>query len=438
MHVVIVFVAMGTRGDVEPICCLAEHLRRSGGFDCHVITHAKHEVWLSKPPFHRLTLSLSPTPPHHADEQTQAHIRDALLALPCKPSIVTFNLFALETAHICLAPALGYRSVALSTYSPPYPCPASFESYFTSTYGPGLHSQLVKEEAGIMSWSEIIAWSWPLLSERWDRLRSSLGLPPSLLDGPLPPSIPLIMSQPEGLHPRPGFWPQSMHTTGFWLPCLTWYEDDDKLANQLILDGTVGPGSSFVCIDLASSGDLGFIHNPCHLLRVVARSLEGLKVRGLMLTSGWRPVQEAYESLISTNPQDLRFLHVHHHPLDHTLMFRSQRVLAIVHPGGSGTLAAALSRGVPQVLFPLHYDQFRSTERLYDLGAIPAALEVGMFLGEKENENEDLVERGSISLRNALDQAMSPIIRSVCVQLGTEVQGGGLDEAMSILLSYMQ
>ena len=162
----IVLVALGTRGDVQPICCIAEKLRRCS-VKCQVVTHAEHEIWLSRPPFDKISICcFSPAPAHVADDTTSEHIQNALHSLPQRPSFIAFNLFALETFHICQA--MGCRCLALSPYIPPYPCPANFESYFVSTYGPELHSQLVKAQEGeSLSWSEIVSWTWPLLSERW-------------------------------------------------------------------------------------------------------------------------------------------------------------------------------------------------------------------------------------------------------------------------------
>ena len=41
---------------------------------------------------------------------------------------------------------------------------------------------------------------------------------------------------------------------------------------------------------------------------------------------------------------------------------------ALVHHGGIGTAARALSAGIPQVIMPLGYDQFDNVDRLKRLG----------------------------------------------------------------------
>lgn len=44
------------------------------------------------------------------------------------------------------------------------------------------------------------------------------------------------------------------------------------------------------------------------------------------------------------------------HPVPHQLLL--PRCCMILHPGGSGTTACALLAGIPQVICPLHFDQF--------------------------------------------------------------------------------
>lgn len=44
---------------------------------------------------------------------------------------------------------------------------------------------------------------------------------------------------------------------------------------------------------------------------------------------------------------------------------------AVVHHGGSGTLASALRAGVPQVILPLILDQYHHAQLLHRAGLIP-------------------------------------------------------------------
>jgi UDP:flavonoid glycosyltransferase YjiC (YdhE family) len=77
---------------------------------------------------------------------------------------------------------------------------------------------------------------------------------------------------------------------------------------------------------------------------LVSRGWAGL---GENLPAGWRAIGEApHESLFP-------------------------RMACVVHHGGSGTTAAALRAGVPQVLLPLILDQYHHAQRLYEEGLAP-------------------------------------------------------------------
>ena len=68
----------------------------------------------------------------------------------------------------------------------------------------------------------------------------------------------------------------------------------------------------------------------------------------------------------------------------HDVLLRHPAVCAIVHHGGAGTVAAAAAAGVPQIVCPAAYDQFRWAERVLELG-----------LGPRGAPVDDLVDRGA-------------------------------------------
>jgi len=77
---------------------------------------------------------------------------------------------------------------------------------------------------------------------------------------------------------------------------------------------------------------------------LVSRGWAGL---GENLPGGWRAIGDA----------------------PHALLF--PRMACVVHHGGSGTTAAALRAGVPQVVLPLILDQYHHAQRLYEEGLAP-------------------------------------------------------------------
>jgi hypothetical protein len=119
----IVFVAFGTRGDVQPLATLAEHIRRSvhyNDWEPQLVTHRAHAHWLHTEPYQLLHASFLNTSPfgagHRAqnrmpdcpkseDVQLESTHKEQLLLLDKiisirNLSVVVFNLFALEVSHI--------------------------------------------------------------------------------------------------------------------------------------------------------------------------------------------------------------------------------------------------------------------------------------------------------------------------------------------------
>ena len=99
----VAFVAFGTRGDVQPLACLAEHLRRSQG-KVVLVTHQAHiDSWLAEEPFADLQCSGVAGNPYGrsdagADDEHQDQTWEVLQAVGQLRCIV-FNLFALEVRH---------------------------------------------------------------------------------------------------------------------------------------------------------------------------------------------------------------------------------------------------------------------------------------------------------------------------------------------------
>ncbi len=94
----LLFIAFGTRGDVQPLATLAEHLRQKKK-RVRLVTHAPHvSSWLSLQPWNKLeTIPVSSSPFVRADED-QLACWEALqkCQMTSQISLIIFNLFALE------------------------------------------------------------------------------------------------------------------------------------------------------------------------------------------------------------------------------------------------------------------------------------------------------------------------------------------------------
>ena len=104
ISIMLAFLAFGTRGDVQPLAVLSEHLRRTSGRQTIVlITHLAHRCWLSEEPFGLLPVLYIGSPPCGSSEQDRVLEEyaqhgacwDAMKGLQ-QLSMVVFNLFALE------------------------------------------------------------------------------------------------------------------------------------------------------------------------------------------------------------------------------------------------------------------------------------------------------------------------------------------------------
>lgn len=103
--------------------------------------------------------------------------------------------------------------------------------------------------------------------------------------------------------------------------------------------------------------------------------------RGVLLSSGWTPLEAAYDSLDApSSAQTPRRLFLQRTPITaHDLLLAYCQVL--LHHGGSGTVAAALAAGVPQVVVPLQFDQPFWAGRLEHLGLAAAPLDASWLAG---------------------------------------------------------
>ena len=139
-HHTVIFLAFGTRGDVQPLACLAEELRRQQtSLQAMLVTHSQHAQWLAAQPFDALGTSFidsSPyamhtatssapsqqgtTPDMHGatcdDHQQHVACWKAVKQLQPGVALLVFNLFALEVC--CSGAASVVDSTNMGT-----PCP---------------------------------------------------------------------------------------------------------------------------------------------------------------------------------------------------------------------------------------------------------------------------------------------------------------------------
>jgi UDP:flavonoid glycosyltransferase YjiC (YdhE family) len=198
-----------------------------------------------------------------------------------------------------------------------------------------------------LSFGAVDALAWRLLRPEVDRWRAgTLGLPPAGRRGPRRRS-PVLCGFSDAVVPRPPDWPDRVHVTGYWfLDAGAGWRPDPRLRDFL----DAGPPPVYV-----GFGSM----RPAEAERtsgVVRTALRRAGLRGLLGIDG------------DSGDDDL--LPVADVP--HAWLF--PRTAAVVHHGGAGTTAAGLRAGVPALVCPVFSDQPFWGDRVSRLSAGPRPL----------------------------------------------------------------
>eukprot|EP00249_Psilotum_nudum_P006211 c19547_g1_i1 orf=140-853(+) len=195
-----VFMAFGTRGDVNPVAAIAGALAKARPYySITLITHAANEAL--RQPLASLGVAFSPitSPPVLAttnfaeknfitgqsqsgknsgwksmiDRQHRAECLNAVDKIFGSVSdnignFIVINFFALEGWH--LAELYHVPCVVAAPYVVPYSAPATFERQFQSLH-PLLYRRLQQALPGEVGWRDVMHWMWPLFTDRWTEWR---------------------------------------------------------------------------------------------------------------------------------------------------------------------------------------------------------------------------------------------------------------------------
>ncbi len=230
---------------------------------------------------------------------------------------------------------------------------------------------------GQLYWAAIDTFAYLLVGGPLNRLRATVGLRSvrRVFQWWLSPELVV------GLFPHWYAAPQSDWPAGLRLAGFAHYDGgrDGDLADDVRSFCEAGPPP------VAFTFGTGMAHGAA-LFRAAAAACELLGIRGLLLTK--YPHQ-----LPARLPPGVR----------HCAFAPFRRLLplcaAVVHHGGIGTTAAALTAGIPQVVLPLAWDQPDNARRVQTLG-------VGIRLGPRHRTAKHLAE--------ALARLMTGEVRSRC------------------------
>lgn len=192
----------------------------------------------------------------------------------------------------------------------------------------------------------------------YPRIRKTAPDFPPRLPWPFKPSggrgaTPLVLGYSPALVPPEPDWGVHVLPTGFWF-----LENPVPYQPPAELSEFLSGGSRPVCVGFGSA-----IHPDSHRLqRALLDGLRQAGQRAVVLTGwdGWAAAEPGPNRLfLQSAPHDWLF----------------PRCAAIIHHGGSGTTAAALRSGQPNVVLPLATDQPFWAKRIHACGASPAPLD---------------------------------------------------------------
>nr|XP_048317823.1 sterol 3-beta-glucosyltransferase isoform X8 [Ziziphus jujuba var. spinosa] len=236
----------------------------------------------------------------------------------------------------------------------------------------------------------------------------------------------------------PDYWPSSTRVCGFWFLPIEWQYSCTKCREistsvslghlnkknelcsvhiqlQYFLETHMSIPPIF--IGLSSVGSLGFFKDPQAFLHVLRTVLEVTSHRFILFTAGYEPLDVAIKNISAeASPQvTLRHLSEDCHSLFNDRLFCFSgtisynwlftRCAAAVHHGGSGTTAAALHAGIPQIVCPFMLDQFYWAERMFWLGVAPEPLKRNHLFPESNVERS--VQEAANVLSRAIHDALS-------------------------------
>lgn len=355
----VALVTVGSRGDVQPMLALALALRRRGhtvrlgappdfrdwiaghGFECSAVGR-EIKPFLTGPAFQG-----------SSSARTRAFWRFLREQIPMQVHDVRSLC---EGADVMAWAGVAFGAVSVAEKAG---LPLLGVTYTTCMLPSDRHPSPDVSRRDLPAWVNRLTWRLGppfaalVLDPAINRARAGLGLPPMRFfdhfQGPWS-----IAADPVLLPPDPQ-WPPRIQPASFI------YFDDDSQALDPDLDAWLDDGEPPVFVGFGS------MPTP-HIERIerVLREAIGALGRRCLVAAGWAGL----------GGRDLPpGWCVAHGDLPHHRLF--PRVAAVVHHGGSGTTAAALRAGVPQLILPLILDQHHHAHHLHLAGLGPKPVPMG-------------------------------------------------------------
>lgn len=320
----------------------------------------------------------------------------------------------------------------------------------------------------------MIHWMWPLFTEEWGSWRSDdLNLSPCPFTDPvtgLPMwhdriSTPLLLyGFSKEVVECPAYWPSSVHVCGFWFTptewqfsckkCIAssrWRNSNNELCSahaelqSFLMSPTSMPP---VFIGLSSVASMGFLRDTQAFLRVLQTVLEMTNYKFILFSAGYEPLDGTVRLIAAEGSPNLSQSQSSNHEIS---LFNGRllcysgtipynwlfpRCAAAVHHGGSGSTAAALHAGIPQVICPFMLDQFYWAERMFWVGVASEPLKRDHLIPDSCSEAG--IRDAANALSRALNYALSPQVKARALEIAERISlEDGVLEAVKILKEEM-
>jgi UDP:flavonoid glycosyltransferase YjiC (YdhE family) len=417
----ITVIAVGTRGDVQPLIALASGLHLAG----HTVRFATEAIFadvLRKAGLEFYQLS-GDSERFHAGpagvafreslDRSPFHFRrfwKAFVAIGFRKHLREIVEPCRDAEAIVCLPYLNIGATLAELLRVPcfvagmIPVPAFPTGEFPYPFFSGAKPNMASD-ANLRTWRRAL----PLMRISDDSVQEwreqTLGLPrQSFVESyQATRRLPHLFGFSQVLVPKPQNWDEDQSITGFWhLPPSTTFTASTDL--QEFLDAGEAP----VLVGFGSH--VG--REPQRLTKLVAEALALAGRRGILVT-GWGALKNVNlgKSVFSTPGV----------PYDWLL----PRVSAAVHHGGSGTIGACLRAGVPQIVTPFGYDQTFWGHRIAALG-----------LGSNPIQAKTMT---AIELSSAIELVTgSDTIRSRAHDVGAQVSTeDGVATAVKVIEAYL-
>jgi UDP:flavonoid glycosyltransferase YjiC (YdhE family) len=454
----VVVVALGSRGDVQPLAIIAERIARRGEVAVSLVSHGEL-LWLCEqiaPGADQRPLKASCFLGDKHDLENPLCVVDtsgrrrAEWVQVCEAArdadLIVSNLFGMPPC-IHLAEKLGVALLVCSPSLVPYVLPTNFDCEFRGEF-PEIYEHISGGKSCV-SWDAVLEWMWPIFTEAHGALREHLLHLPNIpfLAGASSSSSSSISSKknhtmkeeeeddddlaaavadPWVVAPRLFIGIddvllrharlEGVSEAGWGLPtsatvCAPWELSDTGKEPTPPGEWPFEEGERPVFVTFGSMGRHELLEDAQSILERISEALSCCGARGAVQWPTSSAGAEGGES--RSWPQNL--VHVSD---DISYPWAFGRCRAVLHHGGIGTTSECIKAGVPQVVFPIAFDQRFWGKVVERAGVGACAGDVGEIRGALQKALcGDVVERAQSCKRRVSEDGEDLVCMAVIEHL---------------------